>query len=630
VPAPSLLLPLLLAAAPQPIPLALGEQVLPVRLSLELRAGEPASRAGEAGAIWQDGPLPLAWWTGPDGEPRAEASLPAVDAVLRIEPAPGGARRLEVELRWRRAAGLEKAALKVAWPGGWPGAVGRDLAPRPLTAPVRTGRGTPLVAWAGPALLIGGPGLVAAALAPGQGGLEATLFLDDAAERPFATYLECLDALPRLDDQAGHGWADLERKRTWPRAPRRPGDVDHLAVTLYPRRPGSLGPLVPLRWARGAGAALVLTDHADRTSADALRAVLYGHSDARAEGSKGAGLLGRGLAITRSFFAYGGPGTLEDPEVAGLADALVAAGSEVAIHSVSEHRDGRETVRAGLWAAAEWEPRTWIDHQPYVNCEALSARGAAEAGAFGILGLLREAGLRWGWAAGDVGGFHQVELVDLFQAAPPSAPSPVLYPLPWDPGLWIFQSTFFYAPPRDLAAALSDEALQRLERGQGLFVGHTYLGAGPARTRGAGAVGRLAVRPAPGGGLVIDPDLDAALARVAGEVAAGRLASLTWDEAGERLVALGEVELRYREDGSVELINHGDRPLPGLALATPLSGLDWTVDGRPADGDPARRTIWLDLPPRAARRIEARRLGAAVPLLAPAGHPGAGLVRAAP
>jgi hypothetical protein len=617
---------LLLSAAPRPILVRLGEADLPLHIELEVRAGapdgpEPSRASAEEPSGMGGGPLPLAWRSGPDGALVASAVTPALLAEVRLEPAPGGARRIEVVLRWRREAGLERAALRLGWPGDWPGAVGRDLQPRPLDAPLRTGRGTPLLAWAGPALLVGGPGLVAAALVPGRGGrgLDAALFLDDAAERPFATYRECLETLPRMDGQAANAWADLERKRAWPKAPRHPGEVDRLVATLYPRRAGSAGPLLPQRWARGARAALVLTDHADRTSAAALRAVLYGHSDLRAEGGRGAGVLGRGLAITRSFFAFGGPGTLEEPAVASLADQLVAAGSEVALHSVSDLPDDRDTVRAGLQAAARFEPRTWIDHEPYLNCEALSARGAGTEGPYGVRQVLLEGGIRWGWAAGDVAGFQRVEVADLFQVAPPGLPSPVLFPLPADPRLWIFQSSFFYAPPRELAAALSDAALDRLERGQGLFVGHSYLGAGPAETRGQAATSRLAVRPAPGGGLLIDPDLDVALARLAGRVARGQLASLTLDDAAGRLVALGDVEVRYREDGSAEIVNHGWRALPGLTLATPVPGLDWWVDGQPAQGDPTGRRVWFDLAPGGSRVVRATLLSAPVPLLAPAG-----------
>lgn len=608
----------LLAAAAPTVPLVLAGQPVPLTVALEVRAAPLLPGAdSEAAPLGLEGPLPLAWAAEPDGALVGRVATAVLEAEVRFSPAPGGAARLGATVRWRREAGLERAALRLGWAGGAPGAVGRDLAARPLAAPLRTGRGTPLVAWAGPALLVGGPGVVAAALAPARGGagLEATLFLDDAAERPFATYRECLDALPRLDGQAGHAWSDLERKRPWRRAPRHPGDQDRLAATLYPRSRGDAGPLVPLRWAAGARAALVLTDHADRTEAGALRAVLYGHSDPRAEGSAGAGLLGRGLALTRTFFAAGGAGTLEQPAVAALADRLVAAGSEVGLHSVSERRDDRAAVEAGLAAAAPWAPAVWIDHEPYVNCEALSARGATADRDFGVADLLVEAGVRWGWAAGDVAGFRRVELVDLFGAAPPGAPSPVLYPLPGTPALWIFQTSFFYAPPLELAAALSDGALERLERDQGLFVGHTYLGAGPAGTRGATAEARLAVRPAAGGGLVIDPALDEALARVATHAAAGRLASLTWSAAGDRLRALGAVEIRYREDGSAEVVNHGPAAVPGLTLAAPSPGLEWWVDGRRADGDADGARFWFDLPAGGSAEVRATRRLLPVPLL---------------
>ncbi|MBK9516724.1 MAG: hypothetical protein IPO09_05070 [Anaeromyxobacter sp.] len=619
------LLALLVAAAPATFALDLGGPVLRLAVGLEVRAAPGAAHGpdragpegpGGAGPAAADLALPLTWRTEPDGALVGLAQAPALDAEVRLAPRPGGARRLSVRLRWRRAAGLERAALRLGWAGAWPGAVGRDLRARPLDRPVRTGRGTPLLAWAGPALLTGGPGLVAAALAatPRDDGLTATLYLDDAAERPFATYRDCLEALPRLDGQAARSYAGLERKRPWPLAQRLPGQEDHLEATLWPRAPGGAGPLVPLRWPRGAGAAVVLTDHADRTEAGALRAVLYGHSDPRAEGGAGAGLLGRGLAVTRSFFAWPGPGTLADPATAALAWRLAAAGSEVALHSVSEGRDDRAQVAAGLEAAARWAPAVWIDHEPYVNCEALSARGAT-GGAPGITDLLVEGGVRWGWAAGDVAGFRRVEAADLFAAAPPGAPCPVLYPLPGEPGLWLFQTSFFYAPPAELAAALSDEALARLERDQGLFVGHTYLGAGPASTRGAQAEARLAVRRAPGGGLEVAPDLDEAFARLASHAAAGRLVSLPWSDAGDRLRALGEVEVRYRSDGAAEVVNHGAHGLEGLTLAAPVPGLDWWVDGRPAAADPAGARLWFDLPAGATRVVSATLLGGAVPLV---------------
>ena len=48
-----------------------------------------------------------------------------------------------------------------------------------------------------------------------------------------------------------------------------------------------------------------------------------------------------------------------------------------------------------------------------------------------------------------------------------------------------------------------------------------------------------------------------AQARIAAHARAGRLASLTWAQAGDRLRALGDVEVIYRPDGAAEVHNHG-------------------------------------------------------------------------
>ncbi len=597
----------LTAARPAPGPAALELAGVPVALALEVRV------AGKGLA------LPLAWRS-ESGEEIGTASAPELDAEVRLEPEAGAGRRLRVRLRWRRAVGLERAAVALGWAGDRPWAVGRDLAPAPLLDAVRTGRGTPLLAGAGPLLLTGGPGLVAARLAPAAGGLTATLYLDDAAERPFATYLACLESLPPLGEGGPGGYRALERKRAWTESPRRPGDEDRLEATLHALGPGRSMPLVVERWPRGARAAVVFTDHADRTDPAALRAVLFGHSDPRAEGSRGSGLLGRGLAITRSFFVRPGSGTLADPETWRLASWLVGAGSEVALHSISDARDDQEAIRAGLEAAAPLRPETWIDHQPYVNCEALSAGGAQAGSPWEDRALLAEGGIRWAWAAGDVAGFRAVEVRDLFGAAPPGEPSPAIYPLPGEPRLWVFQSSFFYAPPAELARALSNGPLDRLERGGGLFVAHTYLGAGPATTHRGPAAARLPVRPLAGGALEIDPALDEALARLASRVAAGSLVSLPWAEAGDRLRALGAVEVRYLADGGAVVVNHGDVALGGLTVALPAAGLELWIDGEPAS---ARRDvagtsrIWFDLPAHGRRVVRATRGVVPVPLLPP-------------
>jgi hypothetical protein len=380
---------------------------------------------------------------------------------------------------------------------------------------------------------------------------------------------------------------------------RRPGDVDVARATLYPRSDAApFRPVVVERWPSGARAAVVLTDHADRTDPDALRAVLWGSSDPRAEGGVGAGLLGRGLKITRTFFVHARRGGLDDPEVQLLADDLAAAGSEVALHSVTPERDDREAVRGGLADAAVWHPRTWIDHQPYTNCEAISSRGAGIDGPFGVRDLLADGGFRWIWAAGDVDGKVGTRIVNLL-GGDPGAPRPAVFPLPQDPRLWVFRSSMFHAAPEELAAALSEAELARLERERGLFVAHTYLGPSARTTQSADQRARLVVVPVKER-LSIHPALDAALARLATHVRAGRLATLVWSDAGDRLRAISDVEVVYRPDGAAEVHNRGAAAIDGLTVALPAAGMDLELEGaallgREDDGELAR--IWFDLGP---------------------------------
>jgi hypothetical protein len=539
---------------------------------------------------------PLAWRTGADGALEARGRGPEWEGTVRLAPAEGGARAVAVSLRWTAAASLERAALVLAWKGA-PRALGRDLAFSSLSGVRRTGRGTPVLVAAGGAVLAGGPGVVAARTAAAAGGVEVALLLDDADERPFSTYDACLERLPEGPEAQPRHWADLEVRHRDRGVARRPGDEDAARATLYPLPPAApFRPVVVERWPRGARAALVLTDHADRTDPDALRAVLWGSSDPRAEGGVGAGLLGRGLKITRTFFVHARRGALDDPEIRLLADDLAASGSEVALHSVTPERDDREAVRAGLASVAAWRPRTWVDHQPYTNCEALSSRGAGTEAPWGVRDLLADGGFRWIWAATDVDGRSGTRVVNLL-GGDPAEPRPAIFPLPQDGRLWVFRSSMFHAAPGELAAALSDEELARLERERGLFVAHTYLGPSARTTHSPDQLARLAVVEG-NGSLAIHPALDAALARVAARVRAGRLATMAWSEAGDRLRALGDVEVVYRPDGSAVVHNRGGEAISGLTLSLPAAGLDVAVEGAALlgreDGDGVAR-VWLDL-----------------------------------
>jgi hypothetical protein len=607
-----------LAAVPA-IELPLGPGALPIEVALEVSTeGRGASSP------------PLAWRTLRDGALEGEARGAEWEATVRLAPLEGGARAVEIRLRWTAPAALERAALVLAWSGA-PSALGRDLAFSPLTSRLRAGRGTPVLVAAGRAVLAGGPGVLGARADRAGSGVRVALLLDDADERPFSTYETCLERLPDGLEAQHVRWADLEVRRPVRGAPRRPGDADLARATLYPLSDADGAPFRPVvveRWPAGARAAVVLTDHADRTDPDALRAVLWGSSDPRAEGGVGAGLLGRGLKITRTFFVHARSGALDDPEIRLLADDLVADGSEVALHSVTPERDDRDAVREGLAAVATWRPRTWIDHQPYTNCEAVSSRGAGTAAPFGVRDVLADAGVSWIWAAGDVDGRAGTRVVNLL-GGDPAAPRPALFPLPADPRLWVFRSSMFHATPAELAAALSDDALARLERERGLFVAHTYLGPSARTTRSPEQLARVAVVEAasatpaagPGAGrrpLAIHPALDAALARVAARVRAGRLATLSWAEAGDRLRALAEVEVIYRRDGAAEVRNRGGAPVAALTVALPAAGLEVAVEGAALLGredEEGVARLWFDLGPGEKAVLRAWDGLAPVPLL---------------
>jgi hypothetical protein len=600
----------LLAGAPSVVsPLAVlpGGRGAPFEVRVEVLPLEP----GRALAWRSDGEALVA--TG--GDHRHTVSL-------RIAPAEDGALSLEVAIAYEATVAVEREAVSLVLPG--PARVlGRDLSFEKLARAVRVDRGTPIL-LATPALaLAGGPGLAAARYVPRGRDVVVELVLDDAASHPFAVYEKCLQALPGLSRPGPVPFAELERKRSLAQRTRRQGETVTARAVLYPLGGGELLPLIPERWADGARAAVVFTDHADRTDPAALRALLYGDSRLLCRPGGPAGLIGHGIKITKSFFLRARRGGLEELETRELAEEILAAGSEVASHSISGDPDDRESVRAALPELATLGVVTWIDHEPYTNCEAFSSEGWRAEGRYGIRDLLADAGFRWIWEAGDVGGFApEPQIVNVLGAPEPDRPRPPVYPLPMDDRLWVFQTSMFYGPPEKLAAALEEGPLLRLEAERGLFVAHTYLSASARTTSRPEHLARLVVRELPGGGLELNPAFDAALARLAAHVRAGVLSTLTWAEAGDRLRALGEVEVRYRPDGSAEVANRGAADLLGLTLAVPAGDIDVAVDGARVKGmstEAGRTRVWLDLPAGGRVRVRASRGDAAAPFLPPAG-----------
>ncbi len=601
----------MLAGAPAggPARLPLGTDAVPLQAALEVQT--PAHTLH----------VSLRWVEEPDGTLTAHAASPEWEGTVQLVTQAGGARTLSVVVRWLAPAEEQRVALSLWWPGA-PSAVNRSLRFAPVEEPLRIERGTPLLVAAGGLVLAGGPGLAAARVERMAGGVRTILFLDDAAARPFSTFETCYERLPEAT--AGHplAWGSFNPRMPRPLAPRSPGQEDRLEANLFPLAEGA--PFVPLiveRWPGGARAAVVFTDHADRTDPAALRAVLWGESSpgplAPTSTVLGRGFLGRGVKLTRTFFVHGTGGSLDNPASRELAQDLLRNGSEVALHSITASPDTREAVRAGLEDAAGFAPVTWIDHEPYTNCEAISAQGWRAGGTYGIRDLLIASGIRWVWAAGDEGK-GQPRIDNLLGGRPDEARAAVA-PFPFDPRLWMFRSSMFFAPPEVLGHALSDAALSALEEARGLFVAHTYLGPSARTTHVADHLSRLAVRAEPDGRLEIDPALDAALGRIAAHVRAGLLASLTWVDAGDRLRALGDLEVVYRPDGAAEIRNLGDSRLRGLTLSLPVPPeVELSVDGEPPPGrqdEAGVARVWLDLPAGGRAVLRAFRDFAPVPFL---------------
>jgi hypothetical protein len=603
---------LMLAGTPPggPARVPLGAQAIPLQAALEVQT--PAHTLHVA----------LRWVEAADGTLTARAASADWEGTVELITKAGGARGLSVVVRWLAPAEEQRIALSLWWPGA-PSAVNRSLRFAPVEEALRVERGTPLLVAAGGMVLAGGPGLAAARVERMAEGVRTILFLDDAAARPFSTFETCYERLPAMPVGQHLAWGSFDPRRSRPLAPRAPGQEDRLEATLFPLAEGvALVPVIVERWPRGARATIVFTDHADRTDPAALRAVLWGDSDpaavAPASALLGRGFLGRGLKITRTFFVHGKGGSLDDGASRELAQDLLRNGCEVALHSITSEHDTREVVRAGLADAAGFAPVTWIDHEPYTNCEAVSAQGWRTDGAYGIRDLLVASGIRWIWVAGDEGR-GEPRIDDVLGGRPDEARAAVA-PFPLDPRLWMFRSSMFFAAPEVLGAALSDPALSALEDARGLFVAHTYLGPSARTTHVPDHLARLAVREEPDGRLAIDPALDAALGRIAQRVRAGRLASLTWVEAGDRLRALGDLQLVYLPDGGAEIRNLGGSALRALTLSVPVPPeVDLSVDGEPPLGrqdEAGVARVWLDLPAGGRAVLRAFRQFAPVPLLA--------------
>ena len=167
---------------------------------------------------------------------------------------------------------------------------------------------------------------------------------------------------------------------------------------------------------------------------------------------------------------------LDDPAMASLTDRLHSAGWEISPHSATPQADDRDSTEEALRFFDQYDARTWIDHQPYTNCEALTNRGF-QGGSEGIADLLERHRYRYAWSGIDVPPSPSLNLLTpqrLDQYAP------VVYPsgrLATDtPGsLWLFSTMMTYIESSRFFALYKKKSLDQLEQERGLHIAHTYL-----------------------------------------------------------------------------------------------------------------------------------------------------------
>ncbi len=428
-----------------------------------------------------------------------------------------------------------------------------------------------------------------------KGSLTTTLEFDHRDHHPFMIY----DGCPAKKTSGPSRWLD--------RTPRRAGDsVTHRWTLLL----GDVARPTPRRYPAGAPAAIALTDHADQGRADRTEAFAFGESGAlEGEEPPERGWAGHGLRYTKTVFSHQKtrwPAQLSDPAFVRVARALEAAGSEVGLHSMSGDTDSREEVARDFAAfTSRFSGRTWIDHGPHHNCEALASTGWDPGSPHYLLDQMADARFDTVWAVKDLsvrGG-----RLDMLAPGKPTERRAVLYTHerlrhPGAPAPVVFASAWFFHDRARLMRRFSPKNLDRLRDDHGLLLAHTYLDT--FRTSG-----KFAPRSLLASNTRLRDDVDAMFARLAARQASGDLVTMGVGSLAHHVRDAARVTILPTPEGDWAVIAPpGGRGLTGLTLRS-------TRQGAPLDTDDPAGTrgpdLWLDLPPGQSVRVRA---GAAAPI----------------
>jgi hypothetical protein len=551
------------------------------QLVFDHRASATAAGAPRTQTVrWR--PDATAALTTPDG---------ALEVVLKLERTDVGTVALTLDGSWRRPTWVHVAALDLVLPADAVTLFGRDLVPIAAPPVAVLERFDPK--W----------------LSVRRGASAYSLVVDDTVDAvvvrsgggrvALRVELESTEARPFVHDAACRSqWREPNAHVPLPARLRTVDERVHARVQWVPDAPPMLA---KAKFPDGRSAALVITDHADQSTARTLAALAHGRSDKPASAM---GLLGHHLAITKSLFAHGADRPqLESPEVARLADQLHAAGSDIVPHSATPHRDERPVTMAALDVFARWKARTWIDHQPETNCEAFGDQGFRTTGKFAIADLLAAHGYEYIWAEVDLepGPLNLLRTDHLGQRAPTVWPIGRL-DVGGPANLWMFRSQWSFLDARHFYNMYAAPALDRLERERGLHAAHTYLETyHPPHTK-FGLKNLLVPvdpRDKPGGPgpVKLAPEFERLLATLQARQERGTLWMPTLAALADRLRAVADVKLTVGADHRV--LVQTQAPLPGATFVVARPDAPVRINGELPRGLRSERgetMFWADLP----------------------------------
>ena len=543
---------------------------------------------------------------------RAEARTRWATHTLTLEGSPGDPRlQFAWEARYHRdqLVGLELARFTLYGvsrgtmmdraythrPLSWRQFAG-TLSPRQLLLTVATPSGLSV-----PLGLIGGAGLQGLYVRHRSGkSYSVDLELDHHLNHPYRRYRACVK---RKKDPVGRRRLSFGLRRAGSR---------RLLWATWLVGPARL--LSVSRFPRGHGAAMVLCDHADQSSRAKLEALAFGRTGAlkrKETGPAHPGLVNRGLAFTKTIFIQrSGPYArqMEDPVYHRLLQSMARQGIEVGVHSPTGRRDPPANGRSLLDRfRASFKGRTWVDHQPNTNCEAIGNKGWDPRSPWYMLGHLSDLDFRYIWSGRDVS--LAWGSLNLLAPAARALRRPMLYhhsrlDSGKRPPFVFFTTAWGFVHHKRLQRYMSPRWIQRLVDERGLFMGHMYL---DTYRRDPWFERRSLLRPLGARRYALRPEVDRIFRRLASRQARGDLWVAGLEAVAGHLLAAMEVQLDHLPRGQVLVTAPAGSVLRGLTLRLPPDAASALVDGRAPAGRGARRgamEIWFDLHPGKPRLLQ--------------------------